>query len=116
MDVPKAYWGYMLTAISIILQVLFIGLSLVLEFVSSPVLFFKSLIWNIIFISFVLAISGYGAWIAYCYAKLLTQGHRDLVESGRGEGLIAKEHGPGVPESSHPHGTENPSVNIEIKK
>jgi len=83
-------------AISIWLHALCIALSLLLTFLYSPRYFFRNLIGTLLLVITILGIYAYSAWIDYCYTKHLGAGDRDLVESGRVEGLISKEQGPGV--------------------
>lgn len=103
----KAYWGYILTAASVWLHVLLIALSMVMTFMYSPSLFFRQLIWNLTLIIFILAIYLYTSWLDYCYTKHLGAGNRELVETGKGSGLIDREHGPGVEHTDKTQGDKD---------
>ncbi len=95
LEEKKAYWGYIITAIALWLHVALIALSLIFTFCWSPKYFFNNIALNLLLIVLVLSVNGYSAWVDYCYAKHLGLGNREVVESGRGEGLIAKEMAPG---------------------
>jgi uncharacterized membrane protein YqjE len=94
LEEKKAYWGYILTAVALWLHVGLIGLSLIFTLISNPKYFFENFITTILLVVFVIGVNAYSAWIDYCYAKHLALGNREVVESGRGEGLIAKEMAP----------------------
>jgi hypothetical protein len=95
-DEKRAYYGYITMAISVWLHAFFIALSLIFTFLWSPKYFFRNLIGTVLMVIVVMGIYGYSCWIDYCYTKHLSNGNRDLVESGRPEGLISKEQGPGI--------------------
>lgn len=122
MEEKKAYWGYMLTAGAAWVHAGLVTLSLIFGFVYSPKAFFRNLIGSILLITFVLAVNLYTAWVDYCFVKHLTAGHLDLVETGRGEGLISKEQGPGevgpvVKEEKMPHADLSKNdFSIDIEK
>ena len=105
MEEKKAYWGYIVIAISLWLHALFVGLSFIFTFLYSPKYFFSNLIGSLLMIITLFGIYGYSAWIDYCFTKHLGMGNREIVESGRAEGLISKEQGPGVVPQPQPDAT-----------
>ena len=92
----RAYWGYIVTAISVWFQATFGALSLLFAFIYSPKYFFQTLFFKVIVLAFVLLITTYASWIDYCFLKHLTSGKRELVEYGREEVLMPKEQGAGM--------------------
>ena len=96
-DLQKAYLGYVLTAIAVWLFTVLWFLSMILTFLSSFSFSFLNLLVFLLIFAFVLYVS----WVDYCYAKHLSQGRVELVETGRGDGLVNKEQGPMVNEPAN---------------
>jgi hypothetical protein len=107
LEEKKAHWGYILTAIALWLHVACNALSMVFTLIWSPKYFFSNLFITLTMIVITFGIYGYSAWINYCFSKHLSAGNKDLVEFGRGDGLISREQGPGVTSSAH---IESPNV------
>jgi hypothetical protein len=117
LDDKKAYWGYLCTAFAAWTLVALNALSLVLSFFSGPSDFFKSLFGNLLLITFMLGMNLYTAWIDYCYTKHLGAGHKEVVETGRAEGLISREQGPGVTDNTGAkEGNTNNDIEINVGK
>lgn len=95
-DEKRAYYGYIIMAMSIWLHCLFLVLSLILTFLWSPKYFFRNLIGTLLTVIIIMSIYIYSSWIEYCYTKHLSNGHRDIVESVKSAGLISKEQIPEV--------------------
>lgn len=95
-DEKRAYYGYIIMAMSIWLHCLFLVLSLILTFLWSPKYFFRNLIGSLLTVIFIMIIYIYSSWIDYCYTKHLSNGYRDIVESVKSAGLISKEQIPEV--------------------
>ena len=117
LDQLKAYWGYILTAIALWMHAGLISLSLVFTFLWSPSYFLNSIPMTLFLIILSIGVNGYSAWIDYCYAKHLGLGNKEIVESGRGEGLIGKEMAPGQSGPSIGLNSQNnPKVANDIEK
>jgi hypothetical protein len=95
-DEKRAYYGYIIIALSLWLHALSIAVSLIFTFLWSPIYFFRNLIGTSFFVIIVMSIYGYSAWIDYCYSKHLSNGNRDVVGSVKSAELISKEQSPEV--------------------
>lgn len=111
LNTKQAYWGYMLTAASFWVQLILLALVMIISFFTSPTAFFKSLIFNIIYLAITLVISLYFAWVDYCYVKHLTEGNYNIIETGKGERLSDKEENAGAGASNV---NTNTNLNAEV--
>jgi hypothetical protein len=96
----RSTWGYILTATALWYQVSLQFLIYLFSFIFGYDMYTGSIILNLLIFLLTLAITGYLVWINYCYAKHISLGNGDVVESGRGEKLVDNEGGPGVEKTS----------------
>ena len=91
LDVSKANMGYITSAVSLWLFALSNVLSNTFTFLWSPSYFITNLFTTLLILILSVGTYTYGVWIYFCYVKHLSAGNKDLVEFGRGDGLIEKD-------------------------
>jgi hypothetical protein len=112
LDNIKSRYGYILSAISFYLYVVFIPLMMLFSLFYQKEIFLSSLIWNIINLGFQSLILFYLIWMNYNYAKRIDEGQYELVESGSREYI---SEGPVLDSKENDQGPQTAARNKEFE-